>query len=434
MRRRLAAILAADIVGYSALIAEDEEGTLGAFKQLQRNFIEPLVNDHRGRIVKTLGDGFLIEFQSAVDAVTAAVAWQRGMPDTDASAGLRFRIGINLGDIVIDEDDIHGDGVNIATRLEGVSQPGGICVADVVYQSVVGKVETGFTDLGEVQLKNIRNGIRAWQWTEAMTALRHARSKLPDERDPVTELSIAVLPFDDMSSDPDQAYFCDGITEDLITELSLVPGLTIIARLSSFAYKNRSADAREIGRDLSVRNLVEGSVRRSGNRLRITAQLIETKNGRHLWAQKYDRELADVFAVQDDVVHQIVGALSDTLSLPIDRAESRAWPDNLEAYEYVVRGRQNLLSAQGHDRAKQYLEQAIKLDPSLSDAHAWLAVYYYTDWFLYNREPQRHMRQRILGPGLDRCVRRRKGGRHAGALQSLHRALSINPNEADALT
>ncbi len=456
MERRLAAILAADVVGYSRLIGRDEAGTLAALKALRRELIEPLVASHRGRIVKQLGDGFLVEFASVVDAVSAALAWQRGLAargECDGDVGgagrgpLAFRIGVNLGDVVIDEGDLHGDGVNIAARLEALAPPGGVCIADMVHQNIGGRVDAAFEDLGEVALKNIDQKVRVWRWSGAggsapgAGAGEAASVPVPDEP------SIAVLPFDDMSNDPEQAFFCDGITEDLITELAHVPGLTVIARHSSFAYKARSLDARRIGAELAVGHLVEGSVRRAGERVRITAQLIDTRSGRHLWAQRYDRDVGDIFAVQDDVVRQIAGALSAALARPELQAPESAHPRNLEAYQYVVRGRQNILRAQGRGEVKEALETAIALDPGLSDAHAWLAVYYYTDWFLYQREPRRES----LAAGFaaaDTAIETGPGnslahmalgmvslyaGRRAIALQSLHRALELNPNEADAL-
>jgi len=444
VERRLAAILAADVVGYARLVGEDEAGTLAALKALRRDFIEPLIATHKGRVVKLMGDGFLIEFASAVDAVNAALAWQMGLPDTAESRGLRFRIGVNLGDIVLDEGDIHGDGVNIAARLEGVAPPGGLCIADMVHQNVRGKIAADFTDLGERALKNIGHKVRVWQWRGAAASGRPASAPSPVQAD---EASIAVLPFDDMSSDPEQAYFCDGITEDLITELAHVPGLIVIARHSSFAYKAQAVDARRIGAELNVRHLVEGSVRRAGKRVRITAQLIDTLNGQHAWAQRYDRDVEDIFAVQDEVVRHIAAALAEKLGRSdLEPPELGPHPRNLDAYAHVVRGRQNILRAQGREEAKENLERAIALDPQLSDAHAWLAVYYYTDWFLYNREPQRESlaagfaaADTAIETGPENSLAHMAlgmvslyAGRRAIALQSLHRALELNPNEADA--
>ena len=289
---------------------------------------------------------------------------------------LQFRMGINLGDIIIDGDDIYGDGVNVAARVEALAAPGGIALSGYAHDQVAGKVDVSFEDAGEHELKNIARPVRIYQVvmdgapsTSSMpSSPAFVSSLLPDK------LSVAVLPFDDMSSDPEQAYFCDGMTEDLITELAHVQGLTVIARHSSFAYKGRSVDARQIGSELGVRHLVEGSVRRAGDRVRITAQLIDADSGSHLWAQRYDRDIDDIFAVQDDVVRQIATALSDALGRPALHPPNSVHPRNFDAYEYVMRGRQNVLSAQGHAEAKQFLETAIELDPGLSDAHAWLAV------------------------------------------------------------
>ena len=445
MERRLAAILAADMVGYARLVARDEAGTLAAFKALHRDFVEPLIAAHRGRIVKVMGDGFLIEFASALDAVAAALAWQKGLAGDEDAAALSFRIGINLGDIVIEGDDIYGDGVNIAARLEGLAEPGSICLADTVHQNVAGKISAVFEDRGDVALKNIERPVRVWSWRRHAEAAPVARSNARAAGPDPSQLSIAVLPFDDMSAAA-EAHFCDGITEDLITDLARVPGLTVIARHSSFAYKGRSLDARRIGAELGVRHLVEGSVRRAGERLRITAQLIDAESGSHLWAERYDRDLKDIFAVQDEVVRQITAALGQALELPGLAAPASAHPRNLDAYELVVRGRQGLLRAKGHDDAKRNLEAAIALDPGLSDAHAWLAVYYYSDWFLYHREPSRAAlasafaaADAAIETGPENALAHMAlgmvslyAGRRAVALQSLHHALQLNPNEADA--
>lgn len=447
MERKLAAILAADVVGFSRLVGQDEAGTLLALKALRREFVEPLIANHRGRIVKILGDGFLVEFASAVDAVMAALAWQRGLEEHQPDGRrLDFRIGVNLGDIVIDEGDIHGDGVNIAARLETLAPPGSVCIADMVHQNVAGKIDAAFRDLGEVELKNIEKLIRVWQWTESVVDTEASPGFRTLSPPVVEDLSIAVLPFDHMSSSPDHAYFCDGIAEDLITELAHIPGLVVIARHSSFAYRGQSIDARRIGAELAVRHLVEGSVRRSGDQVRITAQLIDAESGRHLWAQRYDRSVEDIFAVQDDVVRQIASALSSTLKRPELQPSRSVHPSDLDAYQYVVRGRQNILRAQGRAEAKEALEKAIALDPKLSDAHAWLAVYYYTDWFLYGREPRRESlaagfaaADNAIETGPDNSLAHMAlgmvslyAGRRAIALQSLHRALELNPNEADA--
>ncbi|MEM7445659.1 MAG: adenylate/guanylate cyclase domain-containing protein [Pseudomonadota bacterium] len=445
MQHRLAAILAADVVGYSRLVGQDEIGTLAAVKALQEDFIEPLIESHRGRIFSVMGDGFLVEFGSAIDAVKAALAWQQGLAErADDGNRLTFRIGVNLGDLVAEEDEIRGHGINVAVRLESIAEPGSICIADTVRQAIAGQITARFSDLGDQQLKNIAKPIRVWQWrsNEADAANGRTESQTPA----FDQLSIAVLPFDDMSSDPEQAFFCDGMTEDLITELAHIRGLTVIARHSSFAYKGQSLDARRIGSELGVRHLVEGSVRRSGNRVRITAQLIDAKSGGHLWAQRYDRDIDDIFAVQDDVVRHIADALPGALGHRVQTETLGPHPGNLAAYEFVMRGRQNILRAQGRGEVKKDLQAAIALDPNLSDAYAWLAVYYYTDWFQYHHEDRRESMAAGFSAA-DKAIETSPenslahmalgmvnlyAGRRAIALESLRHSLSLNPNNADA--
>jgi len=428
------------MVGYTGLVSRDEAGTLAAMKSMVETLIEPTVARHGGRIVKLMGDGVLAEFASAVDAVSAAIAWQETWQARPDWQEYRFRIGINVGDIVVDGDDIQGDGVILAARLEGEAEPGGICLADTVHRHVAGKVSSSFRDGGETALKNISGTVRIWRWPAVAPAA--AASEVAD----LGDSSIAVLPFDDMSSDPEQAYFCDGITEDLITELAYLPGMSVIARHSSFAYKGRAMDARVIGEELGVRYLVEGSVRRVADRVRITAQLIDSRDGAHLWARRYDRDVDDIFAVQDDVVLEISTALSEKLQQPVAKPVALQHPRNLEAYEYVMRGRQNILRAQGREEAKASLERALALDPTMSDAHAWLAVYYYTDTFLYHRESTAETlaagfaaADSAIEYGPDNSLAHMAlgmvslyAGRRATALQSLLKALELNPNEADA--
>ena len=297
VERRLAAVLAADVAGYSRMMGVDEEGTLAALKGCRRELIDPTIAEHRGRIVKTTGDGALVEFASTVDAVRCAINIQRAMPvrnaDMPADKKIEFRIGINVGDIIIDGDDIFGDGVNVAARLESISEPGGICISDVVHQQVSGRVEAGFADLGDQNLKNIARPVRAYR-----IELEEARAEPPAAAPAAPAAfalsdgpSIAVLPFQNMSGDAEQDYFCDGLVEDIITTLSKLAGLRVIARNSTFVYKRRSVDVRDAAKQLGVRYVLEGSVRKSGNRIRITAQLIDAKDGAHLWAERYDRAL-----------------------------------------------------------------------------------------------------------------------------------------------
>ncbi len=333
--RRLAAILAADIVGYSRMMGADEEGTLAAVKDSRRELIDPKIAEHQGRIVKRTGDGALVEFASAVDAVRCAIDIQRTAgarnADIPEDRRLEFRIGINVGDIIIDEDDIFGDGVNIAARIEPLAEPGTICLSGNAYQQVKGKVSFDVTDLGEQKLKNIEQPVRVYcVRPDGATAPRPALS-LPDRP------SLAVLPFQNMSGDPEQDYFAEGMVEDIITGLSRIKWLFVIARNSSFAYKGRAVDVKQVGRELGVRYVLEGSVRKAADRVRITGQLIDTATGVHVWAERYDRKFDDIFALQDEITISVVGVIEPSLrKAEIDRAK-RKRPDNLDAYDLVLR-------------------------------------------------------------------------------------------------
>ena len=308
VERRLAAILAADVVGYSRLMGRDEAGTLARLRGHRRELIDPNIAEHKGRIVKTTGDGILIEFPSVVEAVTCAVTVQRGMAERNheipADQRIVFRVGINLGDIIIAEDnDIHGNGVNVAARLEGIAEPGGICVSGTVRDHIGDRLNLAFEDMGEQALKNLARPIRAYRvrlgTAEGTAAISPAETTptlaLPDKP------SVAVLPFANMSSDPEQEFLADGIAEDVITALSRYPSLFVIARNSTFTYKGRAVEIRQVGRELGVRYVLEGSLRKAANRIRVTAQLIEAETGNHVWAERYDRDLADIFAVQDEI-------------------------------------------------------------------------------------------------------------------------------------
>src|SRR6516162_7589663 len=305
VERRLTAVLAADVAGYSRLMGADEEGTLAALKTLRRGVVDPKIKEHRGRIVNTTGAGLLSEFSSVVDTVRCAVEVQREMAARNARVKaerrIDFRIGINLGDIMIDENDIFGDSVNVAARLEALAEPGGICVSRMVRDQVRDKLAISFEDMGEQQVKNIARPVRAYR---ALLAESADRPSIPSDAAPRSlrdRPSIAVLPFHNVSGDPKQEYFVDGITEDIITALSKWRWFLVIARNSTFAYKGKSADPKEVGRELGVRYILEGSMRRAGQRVRISSQLIDTAAGIHLWAERYDRDLTDIFAVQDDI-------------------------------------------------------------------------------------------------------------------------------------
>jgi len=379
--RRLAAILAADVVGYSRMMGADEAGTLAALKRHRETLFDPCVAEHNGRVVKLIGDGTLVEFSSVVDAVKCALAIQRAVKAAAPSNGdgITLRIGVNLGDIILDGDDIYGDGVNVAARLEPLAEPGGVCVASIVNESVGSRVDVTFKDSGEVTVKNIDRPIRVWKWHPDNDPVVHQSGRQTGASKTAAEQpSVAVLPFNNMSGDPEQEYFSDGITEDIITDLSKAGGLMVIARNSSFAYKGKSPDIRIVGRDLGVRSVLEGSIRRAGNRVRITAQLIDTATGGHLWAERYDRDLTDIFAVQDEVTQHIVEALKVTLT-PSERARITDNPtDNVEAHDLFLKARELLqapnLNREKYERAKALMERAIELDPDYALAHAGLAM------------------------------------------------------------
>jgi adenylate cyclase len=385
VNRKLAAVLAADVVGYSRLMGADEVGTLAALKRHREVVFDPAVVAHNGRIVKLIGDGTLAEFASVVDAVNCALAVQRTgtlMPDEKApKPAIVLRIGINLGDVIIESDDIYGDGVNVAARLEALAEPGGICVSSVVHESIGNRIDVSFRDGGEINVKNIDRPIHVWTWHPGDTAMAassfHAANLAPH----IKKSSIAVLPFTNMSGDPEQEYFSDGISEDIITDLSKVSGLTVISRNSSFTYKGRAVDIRAVGRDLGVSAVLEGSVRRAGTRLRITAQLIDAATGGHLWAERFDRDMSDLFEVQDDVNSRIVEALKLTMS-PAERARiAGGGTGNIDAYDCFLRGRDLFVigktqSREVFEQARDLLLRAIELDGNYAQAYAALGVAY----------------------------------------------------------
>jgi adenylate cyclase len=381
--RRLAAILAADVAGYSRLMGEDEEGTLARLKSCRQVLVDPKIAEHRGRIVKTTGDGMLVEFGSAVDAVRCAVEIQRamanGLVDMPAEKHIQFRIGIHVGDIIIDSDDIFGDGVNIAARLEGIAEPGGICISDDAYRQIRGKTEITYDDMGQQSLKNISEPMRAWRARPAAGATSATR---PPDRPAALVLpekpSIAVLPFTNMSGDPEQEYFADGVVEDIITALSRMTWLFVIARNSSFTYKGKAVDIKQVGRELGVRYVLEGSVRKAGNKVRITGQLIDASNGAHLWADRFDGALEDVFELQDEVTTSVIGAIAPKLEqAEIERAKHKP-TDKLAAYDYYLHGMANIYQGtkDANVEALQNFQRATEIDPNFATAHGMSAYCY----------------------------------------------------------
>src|SRR4051812_15894039 len=384
VERRLAAIFAADVAGYSRLMSQDEAGTLRALAAA-REVMDGLIRDHGGRIANTAGDSVLAEFPSAVDAVHCAVTVQEKL--AEASAGepedrpLQFRIGVHVGDVVVRGGDLLGGGVNVAARLEGFAEPGGIAISGAAHGYVRNALPLAYTDLGEQQVKNIDEPVRAYAVKHA-SAPAPGSTTLPKPPLPVPEKpSIAVLPFTNMSDYPEQEYFADGIAEDIITTLSHISSLLVIARNSTFAYKGKARDLRHVGRELGVRYILEGSVRRSGDRIRVTAQLVDASDGSHVWAERYDRPLADVFDIQDELTREIVTALRVALT---DGEQARVWlrsTENVSAWADAMRGFDHIWrgNASDNEKAKEFFRSAVRRDPQYSRACAMLARTYYFD-------------------------------------------------------
>jgi TolB-like protein len=380
MERRLAAIMAADVVGYGRLMEQDEAGTLAALKARRKQVLEPLVAKYHGRVFKVTGDGVLVEFASAVNAVQCAVDVQHAMAaangDLPEDHRIVLRIGINLGDVMVEGSDLYGDGVNIAARLEGIAEPGAILISATAYDYVKNKVSVGFHELGAQNLKNIAEPVRCYRVGDT-PHVSAAVAKVSTEKP-----SIAVLPFVNMSGDPTQQYFSDGVTEDIITELSRFHQISVVARNSAFQYRDKAVDVKQVGRELGVQYVVEGSVRKVGHRIRITVQLIDSASGNHLWAERFDRDEQEIFAVQDQVVRTIVGTLVGRLEAAGAEQANRKPPANLAAYEYVLQG--NALpwgEPQTEAKRRRMYEMAIELDPGYARAHALLSHAIYLEWF-----------------------------------------------------
>jgi adenylate cyclase len=455
-RRKLAAILAADVAGFSRLTGADEDRTLARLRSLRSDLIDPTIAVHNGRVVKRTGDGTLVEFRSVVDAVRCAIEVQNAMIERNAGVPperrIEFRIGIHVGDVVEESDgDLMGDGVNIAARLEGVAAPGAICLSEDAYRQVKARLDLSVSDLGDTKLKNIADPMRVY----SLRVGAEAKAKPVQQADPVAPIgtlqmrdkpSIAVLPFQNMSGDAEQDYFADGISEDIITALSKLPQLFVIARNSSFTFKGRNVNVQEVGRSLGVRYVLEGSVRKSNNRVRITGQLIDATTGGHLWAERFDRELTDIFAVQDDVTQHIVGALALNLTESDKQRLATEHTDNLEAYDSFLRGREQvwLLTKGGNAQGRKLLQSAIELDPTFAPAYAFLACAHNLDYVnrwspVPSESLEKADKAAIQAVSLDdqypyahwaRAITNLYMRRHDLAIQEANRTISLDPNLA----
>ena len=460
--------MALDVVGYSRLMGRDESGTLQRLRDHRRNFLEPALSRHGGRLVKLTGDGALAEFASAVEALGAAIEFQQAVADANGNqapdTALVFRVGLHVGDLIVDGDDLYGDGVNIAARLESEAPPGGIVISRSVYDAAAGRLKATFDDLGNIALKNIERPVQAFivKWHSAdwkapvapavgtTASIADAPLTLPDKP------SIAVLPFLNMSGDPEQEYFTDGITEDIITELSRFHSLFVIARNSSFSYKGKSPDTRHVGKDLGVRYVLEGSIRRSSNRIRVTGQLIDTLTGNHIWAERYDRVLEDIFAVQEELTQAIVGAIAPQIESTEQSKAIRKRPSNLTAYEIALRARAHAF--EGYDKTDRAL-----IDQSIREAKEALAVdsncvpallvlaRSHVNALVMQLSPDRDHSLREVTWAVTRAIElddsdayghalrgyitslTREGDRYPSALADVHKAHTLNPNDPGVL-
>ena len=454
VERRLAAILAADMVGYSRLMEADETGTLARLKTHRLELIDPAIAKNKGRLIKTAGDGMLVEFSSVAEAVACAVEIQQRMArrNSDVAPGreIRFRIGINLGDVISEDHDIFGDGVNVAARLQECAEPGGICVSGAVRDQVGDRLGVAFEDLGEQRIKNISRPIHVYRVRldeqEGPARVRPgAAARSPAPLGAVTDKpSIAVLPFANMSGDPEQEFFADGLTEDIITALSRFRDLFVISRNSAFVYKNRPVRIQEVAAEFGVQYVVEGSVRKAGRRVRVTVQLIDAESDRHVWAERYDRELEDIFAIQDEVTAAIVATLPGRVEAASHDRVTRKPTDNLAAYECVLAGKvlHHRSTREDNAEAQRVLERAIALDPKYAHAHAWLGCVLGQAWtygWCEDREATFHRIAKQLEIALaldenDSDVHRILAasnlirGDHERAMYHQERALALNPN------
>ncbi len=454
MQRRLAAILAADVVGYSRLMGEDETGTLERLKSLRKELVQPKITEHKGRIVKLMGDGLLADFSSVVEAVRCAVEIQEAVngreTDLPDDRRIKLRIGVNLGDIIVEGTDIYGDGVNVAARLEALAEAGGVYMSEVVRQSIGSNLDLDLEDLGEHQFKNIARAVHVFRvrfaadTTGPKQPVAGAGARLAVPHKP----SIAVLPFSNMSGDPDQEIFSDGITEDIITALSKIRWFFVIARNTTFTYKSRSVDVKQVAEEVGVRYVLEGSVRKAGNRVRLTAQLIDASTGNHVWAERYDRDLSDIFALQDEITQTIVGAIEPELgSVERERARRKP-PDSLDAWSCYQRGLWHLFrfTKAGNDEAELLFQRAAEIDPGFSGAFTGLAtVGYWNVLFGHSAAPEETLASAFMAArtavslddkdamahwALGRVYTQM--GESEAAIAELETALAINPSFASA--
>ena len=447
MERKLTAILAADVARYSALMEANEAGTFERLRSDRKELFEPAIKKHHGRIFKVMGDGLLAEFGSVVDAVECAVALQRGMVERNASVGERIdvRIGINLGEVIVEGRDRYGEGVNIAARLQELADPGGIWVSEKVSKEIEKKLPYGLEPMGEKRMKNIAEPVACYRVKlQTFSSDQHERS-LPNSHRLSERASIAVLPFNNMSGDPEQEYFSDGITEDIITDLSKISGLQVVARNTVFTYKDKPILAQRAAAELGVNFLLEGSVRKVGSRVRVTGQLIDGKNGSHVWADRYDRELTDIFAIQDEIAHAIVNQLKVKLLPEEKRAIEAAPTANVEAYTFYLRGRQfsHMCSKSYVLMARRMFTRAVELDPGYARAyagiadcdsilHSWHHADVSTDGILAMSAKALALDPELAEAHASRGLALQFGGRREEAVAEFERALALDPDLYEA--
>jgi len=450
VQRRLAAILAADVAGYSRLMGTDEEDTHERLKAHLRELVEPKIGEHRGRTVKNTGDGLLAEFASVVDAVRCAAEVQRGMidrePEVPDARRIRFRIGVNLGDVIVEEHDIFGDGVNVAARLEALAEPGGICISRVVRDQVRDRLDFTFEDMGEQQVKNIARPVRVYRVRDCAVLIEEPLPASPSQPLPLPDKpSLAVLPFQNMTGDPEQDYFVDGIVEEITTAISRLPWLFVIARNSSFTYKGRAVDVKQVARELGVRYVLEGSVRKAGNRVRITGQLIDTTTGAHIWGHRFDGTLDDIFELQDEVASHVAGAIEPKLRLSEIERAIRKPTESLDAYDLYLRALAQFrtTTVESWREAIALLRRVLALDPSYAPAAGLFA------WCRARQKDLRAISDEEAAEGVPLARQAIEAGKEdpdalcmggfglavlagerATGLRAIERALAFNPNSA----